>query len=323
MTSTLHRHTLRTLSLSLLAAAALVACGSMPASNSLLDQAHSDYRTVQADGQALTLAPAEMKQAADALDRADAALAQGGDAAQVDQLAYLAKQRVALAQAATSRKGAESAVARASAERDRMRLTARTAEADAANQSAANAQLDARSAQRQTEAAQRQSATSQQQAANAQQQAASSQMQAGEAERRSAALQAQLSALNAKKTDRGMVVTIGDVLFDTDRAQLKSGGLMNIERLGSFLKQYPQRKASIEGYTDSTGSESHNQALSGRRADAVMSALLKVGVERGQLAAQGYGENYPVAGNGNASGRQMNRRVEIVLSDDNGVLLPR
>jgi outer membrane protein OmpA-like peptidoglycan-associated protein len=153
--------------------------------------------------------------------------------------------------------------------------------------------------------------------------AAVSQQQASDAERRSQALEAQLRDLNAKKTDRGLVITVGDLLFDTDQAELKAGGMRNIERLSGFLKEYPQRKASIEGYTDSTGSESHNQALSARRAEAVRNALLGLGVGSSQLAAEGYGESHPVAGNESSGGRQANRRVEIVLSDENGTIAPR
>jgi outer membrane protein OmpA-like peptidoglycan-associated protein len=85
------------------------------------------------------------------------------------------------------------------------------------------------------------------------------------------------------------------------------------------LRQEPQRRASIEGYTDSTGSESGNLSLSRRRADAVLGALLDLGVNRAQLTAQGYGASQPVAANDSADGRQMNRRVEIVLSDENGM----
>ena len=222
---------------------------------------------------------------------------------------YLARQRVALAQEAAGRKASEAAVAEASAERDRLRLTARTREADAAALDAAQSKRDA--------------ASSQQQAARAQQDSAASLQQAGDAERRNQSLEAQLRELNAKKTDRGMVITISDVLFDTDQAQLKSGGMPGIERLSGFLKQYPQRKVAIEGYTDSTGSDRHNLVLSGRRADSVMTALLDLGVGRGQVTAQGYGETHPVAGNDNAGGRQMNRRVEIVLSDESGAMSTR
>jgi outer membrane protein OmpA-like peptidoglycan-associated protein len=315
--------TFRHLSLAVLAAAALAACSSIPADNVMLTQARNDYRGLQGDPLTQRLAPAELKQAADALAVAESAQADRKDVEQVNQLAYLARQRVALAREAGARKGAEAAVAEAGAERDKLRLAARTREADASAQSAAIANMDAASSQRQAAAAQQQAALSQQQAVASQQQAAASQQQAGDAERRSAALEAQLRDLNAKKTERGMVITIGDVLFDTGRADLKPGGMQNIQRLGGFLKEYPQRKALIEGYTDSVGSDITNVALSGRRADAVMAALLGMGVTRSQLAAQGYGETHPVAGNETSSGRQMNRRVEIVLSDETGVLSPR
>jgi outer membrane protein OmpA-like peptidoglycan-associated protein len=294
-------------------AVALAACSSMPADNALLDQARSDYREAQASPRTQSLAPAEMKQADDALARAEASFAHHDATAQVNQFAYLSRQRTALAQEAASRKGSEAAVAAAGAERDKLRLAARTREAESATQNAALANHDAATAQLQA-------AASQQQAAASQQQAASSQQQARDADQRSQALEAQLGELNAKQTDRGTVITIGDTLFDTGRAELKSGGVRNLERLGGFLKQYPQRKAMIEGYTDSIGSEEANRTLSGRRADAVMTALLGMGVSQGQLVAQGFGEDNPVAGNDNAGGRQMNRRVEIVLSDENGVL---
>lgn len=323
-------NSIRTTTLTLLAAATLAACSSIPANNAMLDQARSDYRVAQGNAQTQTLAPVELKQAGDALARADAAYAKRDDKAQVTQLAYLSRQQTALAQEAAGRKASEAAVAAASAERDKLRLDARTREADTATMNAAIATQDAAASQqqseaarRQSEAAQRQAMASQQQAAVAQQQAAASQQQAGEAERRNQALETQLRELDAKKTDRGMVVTIGDVLFDSGRAELKSGGMRNVERLGSFLKEYPQRKAIIEGYTDSVGSDQTNQVLSGRRADAVMTALLSMGVGRGQMTAQGFGEMHPVAGNDDAGGRQMNRRVEIVLSDENGMVRSR
>lgn len=307
---------IRLASLAVLAAAALAACSSTPPNNTMLDLARSDLRTALADPQTRSLAPAELKQAADAVALAEASLARDDRMAQVDQLSYLARQRVALAREAADRKAAEAVVTEATAARDRMRLAARTREAD-------DATLAASSARRDAAASQQQSAAAQQQAAMAQQQAAAARQQAGDAERRSQALEAQLRELDAKKTERGLVITIGDVLFDTDRSELKSGGVRNIERLGSFLKEYPQRKAMIEGYTDSVGSDSHNQALSSRRADAVRTALVGLGVGSTQLLAQGYGEMHPVAGNDSAAGRQMNRRVEIVLSDENGVITPR
>jgi outer membrane protein OmpA-like peptidoglycan-associated protein len=327
----------RFLSLTLVAAAVLAGCSSVPERNARLEEARSDYQAAQANPQARELASAELRQAGDALNLANESWARHDDSAQVDHLAYLAKQRVAMAQEAANRKGAQASVAEAGAMRDRMRLAARTREADAAQTSAVIAQRDAQASQRQSEASQRdaeasqrQSALSQQQAnaaqqqaANAQMQAAASQQQAGDAESRNRALQAQLRDLNAKKTERGLVITIGDVLFDTDRAELKSGGMRSVDKLVGFLKEYPQRRALVEGFTDSTGSEGHNQDLSGRRADAVRSALVGGGVGGERVTTRGYGDAFPVAGNDSAGGRQMNRRVEIILSDETGNITPR
>ncbi len=321
---------LRITTLSLLGAAVLAACSTVPDNNALLEQARSDYRVAQASGPTQSLASAELRQAGDALALANAAFARGDDTAQIDHLAYLARQRVALAQETTRRKLAEIEVAEAGAERDRLRLASRTREAEQATMTAAVATRDAEASQRESDAAQRQSMRSQRDAAASQQQAeasqmaaAASQLQAGDAERRALLLEQQLRELNAKKTERGLVVTIGDVLFDTGRAELKPGGLQNIQRLSGFLKEYPQRTALIEGYTDSVGGDDMNQALSARRANSVLGALLGMGVSRQQLNAQGYGETYPVAGNDSSGGRQMNRRVEIVLSDERGVVAPR
>lgn len=309
--------------LTLLAAAALASCSSVPDHNTNLEQARVDYRTVQAQPQSQNYAGAELRQAADALAHAEAAFSRKDDVSSVNHLAYLATQRSALAQEAIRRKTAEASVTQAGAERDKIRLEARTQEADSATLAAGVAQRNAQNAQRQSEASQRDAVASQRQSEASQQQAAMSQQQAGDAERRNAALETQLRELNARKTDRGMVVTLGDVLFDTGRSELKSGGLRSVEKLSVFMMAYPLRKALVEGYTDSVGGEDQNQALSARRADAVRSALVGMGVGMDRVATQAYGERFPVAGNENAAGRQMNRRVEVVLSDDNGSVAPR
>lgn len=127
-------------------------------------------------------------------------------------------------------------------------------------------------------------------------------------------LELQLKDLNAKKTDRGMVVTMGDVLFDSGQARLLADGNRNMVKLAEFFRRNPQRRASIEGFTDSVGSASANLDLSGRRANAVMSALIELGVQANRLNAQAFGEEMPVASNGTPAGRQLNRRVEIVFA---------
>lgn len=326
----LRKTTTRPLALSLLALAVLAGCSSLPDANPRLEEARSAYNTAQATPQTRDGAAAEMKQAADALARANEAFARRDDAATVDHLAYLARQRVALAQEAGSRKAAEAAVARASADRDQLRLVARTREADAALRSAQASQLDARAAQIQAESAerdarlsQRQAEASQRQSVASQQQASAAQQAASEAQQRALVLEGQLRDLDAKKTERGMVITIGDVLFDTGRAEIKPGAMRSMDKLVSFLKEYPQRNAMVEGFTDSVGNDDFNQALSARRADAVRMALMSRGVDAARIGTQGYGESFPVAGNDSAAGRQMNRRVEIVLSDEGGVVAPR
>jgi outer membrane protein OmpA-like peptidoglycan-associated protein len=132
-----------------------------------------------------------------------------------------------------------------------------------------------------------------------------------------------LAELQAKQTERGMVLTLQDVLFDVDRAQLKPGAMSTINNLATFMHDYPDRRVRIEGFTDSTGSDDYNQQLSENRALAVKDALVQAGVESNRVVVQGYGEANPVASNDNTAGRQLNRRVEIVISDESGAIASR
>jgi outer membrane protein OmpA-like peptidoglycan-associated protein len=136
------------------------------------------------------------------------------------------------------------------------------------------------------------------------------------AEQRATTLEQELSELKAKKTDRGMVLTLGDVLFDTGRATLKPGAYATVDRLATVLKEGADRKVMIEGHTDSVGSDDYNQELSQRRAAAVQTALLERGVRAEQITALGKGETFPVASNDDPGGRQQNRRVEMVFTDN-------
>jgi outer membrane protein OmpA-like peptidoglycan-associated protein len=283
-----------------LIAATIVSCCSSISSS--LIEAHSSYDSASTNPQVTNLAALELKQAGDSLNKADSALSNGESADTVNQLAYIAKQQVAIAQETAKRKTAELAVTDASAKRDQVRLEARTAEADAAKQQVAIMQ----------EAASQQAAALAAAGANAERNQTLIAQQ-----------EMQLKELNAKKTERGLVITLGDVLFSTNKAQLKSGGMRNVQKLADFLKQYPQRKVLVEGYTDSTGSNSLNQELSDRRADAVRTALIDMGISSDRVTTRGYGKAFPVAGNDTAASRQLNRRVEIILSDENGNIAPR
>jgi OmpA-OmpF porin, OOP family len=129
-------------------------------------------------------------------------------------------------------------------------------------------------------------------------------------------VQRELKDLQAKQTERGMVLTLGDVLFDTGKAVLKPGAYTTIDRLAQVLNSSHSSRVVIEGHTDSMGSDTNNQMLSEQRALAVQYALLQRGVSASQIHSVGKGESTPVAGNDTASGRQANRRVELIFSQD-------
>jgi outer membrane protein OmpA-like peptidoglycan-associated protein len=100
-----------------------------------------------------------------------------------------------------------------------------------------------------------------------------------------------------------------------DQANLTSQGIATAQRLADVLRDNPDRTVLIEGFTDSTGSDAYNLQLSQRRAEAVRQALAAMGIDRSRIETRGYGEAYPVASNATAGERQLNRRVEIVLSE--------
>lgn len=300
-----------------LAVAALMAgCSSTPKTTSLLEQARTDYQVAQGNLDIATYAPLEMKQATQAMAQANVEANERGSDDKINNLAYLAKQKIALTQEMTKRKVAEAEIANAGKERDQMRLDQRTNEANVARMRADNATQAAQLAQSDAAQAQRQAQQAQLDAANAQR-------QTQEAQAHAAQLEAQLAELAAKKTARGMVITLGDVLFGTDLSRLTADGMRSAQKLANVLQQNPQRNVLIEGFTDSTGAANYNQGLSERRASAVRTALLEMGVARERIDMRGYGESFPVATNDSAASRQLNRRVEIVLSDDSGKVVAR
>lgn len=288
--------------LSLTALAIVAGCSTTPPTNLSMEQAREDFRTVQADPRSQNQAPAELRQASDALNAANAALNNGDDLARVNHLAYVASQRAFIVRETVNFKTAELSVANAGAARTSAQLQARTQEADAAQRAAAEAQRSASNARTDTAEAQRQTAL---------------------ALERNRMLEARMAELNAKQTPRGLVITLGDVLFDVDRSALKPAGMRMVDQLAEVLKADPQRTVLVEGFTDSTGADAYNQTLSTERADAVRVALLGQGIASTRVASRGYGKANPVGSNDSAAGRQMNRRVEIVLSDQSGQIKAR
>lgn len=135
--------------------------------------------------------------------------------------------------------------------------------------------------------------------------------------------EAELKDLQGQKTDRGLVVTLGDVLFAFGKEGLLPASRPRLDKLAQFLRENPDRQLRIEGYTDSIGTTHYNQKLSERRAVTVRDALIRRGIAAERMTAEGYGKDFPVATNATEQGRAMNRRVEIIIADENGVLRSR
>lgn len=296
--------------------ALMTACASTPTSTSLLETTRAEYRQIEQNPQVGTYATLEMKQASDAMREANLSAERRESADKVDKQAYLARQKIALTQEVVKKKVAEADVAAAAKERDSIRLNQRTNEANQATAAAQQAQLSAQIAQEDAAQAQRRTAEAQRVADEARAKTA-------EAQARAAMLEAQLNDLAAKKTERGIIITLGDVLFGTDKSNLTPNGIATAQKLADVLKQNPMRKVLVEGFTDSTGASAYNQELSSRRAASVRDALMQMGISGDRITVRGYGEAYPAAGNDSAAGRQLNRRVEIVLSDDTGAIKQR
>ncbi len=129
-------------------------------------------------------------------------------------------------------------------------------------------------------------------------------------------LQAELAALETQRTDSGVKITLQDVMFETNRAALLGGVGPTLDALADFLREHPERTIIVEGHTDSRGSDDFNWVLSERRAEEVKDAIVARGIPPERILARGYGETRPLASNDTVAGRQLNRRVDIVILRD-------
>jgi len=302
-----------------LAMFALAGCAVVPPNDAVLEDARTYVYAVRSDPNVRAYAPVEIDQAVATLRRADDLAARGGTLTEVHDLAALAHERAAFAQQAARMKVAEVA---AGAERQRLEVAARAREAEVAQRAALDAQMQADTSRQQAIAAQQQAAVAQRQADNAQQQATAVQRQALVAEGGLPGLREQMLDLGPAMTDRGLVLTLTDLAFDHGSAQLQPAGQQAVSRLAVYLTAHPALVISVDGFTDDAGNAYRNQQLSERRALAVQSALAASGIDGRRIVVRGYGPAYPIASNDTSVGRQMNSRVEIVISD-HGRVIPR
>jgi outer membrane protein OmpA-like peptidoglycan-associated protein len=275
----------------------LTGCATAPPRDTALEDARAEVDALSQQPLAQQAAADDLKNARHYLQEGDSALQQKLPLAVVDHDAYLASRSAQAGEARVEEAQAKAQIAAGQSERQAILLHSRGQETDIAK-----AQADA---------ARQQADASRQQADNAK-------LQADAAKEQLAATQQQLADLQAKKTDRGMVLTLGDVLFDTGQATLKPGATSILDRVAVFLNDNPMVNVRIEGHTDSTGSPDFNQVLSQNRAAAAATALQTRGVPPSRITAVGKGQDLPVASNATSGGRQQNRRVELVFSDNSG-----
>jgi outer membrane protein OmpA-like peptidoglycan-associated protein len=283
----------------------LAGCATTPVSPDGAAEVRAKLTRLQADPNLATRAPAALSEAEAAVRVAEQT--ESRDVALAAHRVYLADRKVEIAMAQAATRFDEDQRVKLGEERERARLAARTREADAAR---ADAQATRDAAAQAASVASAEADSSRILAENA----------AREAALKAEDMQRQIDALQAKTTERGIVLTLGDVLFTSGRADLKPGAADNLGRLVRFLDENPDRNVEIEGHTDNVGSDEYNQGLSQRRADAVRSYLTQNGIGSDRIIASGKGEHQPVADNETEGGRQQNRRVEVIIGKPTAVV---
>jgi outer membrane protein OmpA-like peptidoglycan-associated protein len=252
----------------------------------LLEQARGAVAQAEADPNVTKYAPIELDRARKLLLNAEgSAKEKGAKDKTAAHYAYLTTQMSRIAQQRAQEQAAITRIKAGETERQQILLTARENEANQAVAQAQVARADAQSAQAESQ--------------------------------RLAAL---LENMQASQTSRGIVLTLDDVLFDTGKAQLKAGAERSIGQIAAFLAENPERRVQVEGFTDSSGANDYNLELSQSRADAVAMAIINRGINAERVRALGYGEGFPVASNESDGSRQLNRRVEIIVSKDDAAI---
>ncbi|MEM9302913.1 MAG: OmpA family protein [Pseudomonadota bacterium] len=310
----------------------LIGCATAPASDLEVEQVRLKMTRAVEEDALETYAAAELDAARQALMALETTTST--DAEVRAHLAYVAKRRLDIAEARAAERQQKERLIELQREYDRILVEASLAEADRARREAEQLRLQSIASAEEAERALAEREAAMERAREVEETARMAQEEADQANRLAAArareadlarqeaelagaeissLRRQLQNLQALETDRGLMFTLGDVLFEKSQAELREESLANLQRLVGFIEGYPDRRVSIEGHTDSTGSEAFNLTLSQQRAEAVRDALVDRGIPTRRLEAVGLGEEFPIAGNDTEVGRRQNRRVEIII----------
>ncbi len=281
-------------------------CATVSFHNDALERARSAYKIAQDTPGIETDAPVALYDARIALESAEKA---NEDIQKLEHLAYLAEKKAQVAVLVAEGKSSETQISQLSKSKDKMVIKSREYETDAALAEAEKRTLEAKQKGLEAELANKHSEAMAIEADEARR-------QTEEALAQKQQIEQELAELQAKQTDRGAVITLGNILFEVNKSTLLPGGYLAIDKLSEFLKKYPSRNLSIEGHTDSRGSDMYNLGLSQQRATSVFNALLQRGISGHRMIAKGQGESYPVASNETEVGRQQNRRVEVIILNE-------
>jgi len=314
-------------------AALLASCTAAPKKDLALEQVRSQLEELKADTELAGYAPLALGEAERALRQAEAAT---GDTQRI-HLIYMADRRIQIARAIAQREQLEQELDRLGAERSELLVRASQLEAEQARMEAERARMmsqataeDAQRAREEAMQAQHREAESERTARQAIEEAeqakalAASSATAAQLARREAdlaleqadTLRRQLENLQLRQTESGVVVTLGDVLFESGQTELREEAMASLVEVVDLLQSEPDKMIRIEGHTDSVGDADTNLEISQQRADAVLRALVSLGVDATRVTTQGMGEDFPIASNETEEGRAQNRRVDVILLDN-------
>ena len=310
------------------------ACVSAPKKDLALDRVRGELDNLKSNTEMAGYAPLALGEAERALRKAELAT---GDDLYRSYLVYMADRRIQIARAMAEREQHERILDELKKQNSDMLIKASQLEADLARLDAEQARLlvattveDAERAREEKELAQQNEAESaraaQLSAEEADQARRLAESRASEADlarleaelasQQVTSLTRQLENLQLRETESGVVVTLGDVLFASGQAQLVEGGRSSLEEVVDLLQTEPNKKIRVEGHTDSLGEADANLLLSEQRAQAVLDALVSLGVASERISALGMGEDFPIASNEDEDGRARNRRVDVILLDN-------